>query len=111
MSTTTKMQFEAMEKALPYAAELMECKSLKDFKKDVRGNKNMTNGEMMQALMPIFLKEKQEAVFGLLGAVSGKTAQEIAEQEWSETKELMGNPIIADLYDFFTFSVRMARNA
>ncbi|MGN1369636.1 MAG: hypothetical protein ACI4WX_12270 [Aristaeellaceae bacterium] len=107
----TRMQFEAMEKAIPYAAELMDCQAVKDFKKDARANKDVTNSEMFAALMPVFLTEKREAVFGLLGAVSGKTAEEIAEQPWEETRKLMDSPIIADMYDFFIFSLRMAKNA
>ena len=107
----TRMQFEIMEKALPYAAELMDFKELKDVKARIKDAGSMSNGELMQALMPIFLTKKPDAVFGMLGALSGKTAEEIAEQEWSETKQLLKSPIINDLFDFFTFSVRMARNA
>lgn len=107
----TRMQFEAMEKAIPYAAELMECKAVKDFKREIRLNKDITNGEMFSALMPVFLSEKRDAVFGLLGAISEKTAEEIAEQPWEETRKLMSSPIIADMYDFFIFSLRMAKNA
>ena len=107
----TKMQFEAMEKALPYAAELMDCKELKEFKAKMKDADGVGNGEMMMGLMPIFLSKKPQAVFGMLGALFGKTADEIAEQDWEETKQLLKSPIINDLFDFFIFSVRMARNA
>ena len=106
----TKMRFEAMEKALPYAAELLDCEALKDFKKTMKDKNRTTNGEMMRSLMGIFLTEKKEVVFGLLGAVSGKTAEEIEQQDWEETKKLMDDPIIADVCDFFIFSVRMVKN-
>lgn len=107
----TRMQFDMMEKALPYAAELMDCQEIHDFKKAMREAEDAGNGDMMRGLLPIFLREKRETVFGLLGAISGKTAEEIAEQEWEETRKLLESPILSDLYDFFIFSVRTARNA
>lgn len=106
----TKMHFEAMEKALPYAAELMDSEELKAFKTDMKENDKQSSGEMMKNLLGIMLVKKRETVFGLLGAVCGKTAKEIAEQDWKETKKLMENPILSDVCDFFIFSVRMVRN-
>lgn len=106
----TKMRFEVMEKALPYAAELMDCAELKDFKEQMKAGEGFTSGEMMKALMHVFLVSKKEAVLGLLGAVSGKTAEEIQKQEWTETRKLFDDPILGDVCDFFIFSVRMVKN-
>lgn len=106
----TKMRFEVMERALPYAAELMDCEALKDFKEKMKSHADVTNGEMMSNLMHIFLATKKETVYGLLGAVSGKTAKEIKEQDWEETKKLFDDPILSDVCDFFIFSVRMVKN-
>lgn len=113
----THMQFDAMEKALPFVAELMDSQEVKDYKKTMRAAvkddslKDKGNGEIMQMLMPIFLRTKRDAVFGLLGAISDKTAEEIAEQEWKETQKLLDAPILSDLCDFFIFAVRMVKNA
>lgn len=113
----TRMQFDTMEKALPFVAELLDCQAVKDYKAKIKAaSKDKTieekgNGEIMQMLMPIFLREKRETVFGLLGAISDKTPDEIAEQDWTETQKLLNAPIISDLCDFFIFSVRMVRNA
>ena len=105
----TKMRFEAMERALPYAAELMDSEELKRYKEGVKNNENETGGERMQELLQILLVTKRETVFGLFGAVCGKTAEEIAEQDWEETSKLMSDPIMTDLCHFFIYSVRMAR--
>lgn len=110
----TKMQFETMAKALPFAAELLDSTALKDFKDTMRGKKqddDVSTGEMMQQLLPIFLTEKRDVLFGLFGALIGKTAEEVADQEWSETAQLMRSQILNDLFDFFIFSLRMAKNA
>lgn len=106
----TKMQFEAMEKALPYAAELLDTEELLSFKEDMKQKGKLSGGEAMKALLNIMLVKKRDVVFGLLGAISGKSAEEIAEQDWAETKKLMENPILNDVCDFFIFSVRMVRN-
>lgn len=106
----TKMQFDMMAKALPYAAELMECQEIKDFKAALRG-KTLGNGEIMQQLLPIFLTSHRDTVAGLLGTLNGKSAEEVLEQDWEETKKMMESPALSDLYDFFTFSARMVRNA
>ena len=106
----TKMQFEAMEKALPYAAELLDSEELKAFKENLKQKEKSSGGDMMKELLGIMLVKKREAVFGLLGAISGKTAEEIAEQDWAETKKLMENPILNDVCDFFIFSVRMVKS-
>ena len=105
----TRMRFEAMERALPYAAELMDSVELKNFKEAVAEQKIETGGERMQELLNVLLVTKRETVFGLLGAVCGKTAEEIAEQDWAETSKLMNDPILNDVCNFFIFSVRMAR--
>lgn len=107
----TGMQFDAMEKALPYAAELVDCQELKELKKTMKDSKGMSNGDVMKALLPIFLKEKRETVFALLGAISGKTPEKIAAQEWEETKKLLESPIMEDFMIFFGFSARMAKGA
>ena len=106
----TKMRFEHMQKALPYAVELMESDSLKSSKKSLIG-KEKSAGQIMSEMLPILLEEKQDAVMGLLGALHGKTAVEIAEQDWNETKELLSDlSILDDLADFFIFSVRVVKN-
>lgn len=106
----TKMRFEIMEKALPYAAALMDCKELKEFKASMKAKEIETDGDMMRSLMHIFLATKREIVLGLLGAVSGKSVKEMEQQDWEETKKLLNDPILSDVCDFFIFSVRMVRN-
>lgn len=105
----TRMRFEAMERALPYAAELLNSPEMKEAKERLKENKAATSGEMMQDLMKVLLITKRDAVFGLLGAVSGKTAEEIAEQDWEETIKLMNDPILTDICNFFIYSVRTVR--
>ena len=110
MSTTTKMRFEAMERALPYVAELVDSSELAAFKDGMKAGEKHRAGDTMKNLLNIFLVAKRDTVFGLLGAVSGKTAEEIEAQDWEETKKLMENPIMNDVCDFFIFSTRMVKN-
>lgn len=106
----TKMKFESMANALPFIGEIADCETIKTFRKQIKDEKSLRITDLMSEIMPIFLTEKRDAVFGLLAAISGKTVQEIADQDWEETKKLMDSPILDDLFSFFIFSVRMARN-
>lgn len=107
----TTMAFKAMADAIPYVAELLETPELKEFTANRKLAKDMNVSEMMQAILPTFLVTKPNTVFGLLGAMSGKTAEEIAEQDWTETRTMLKDPMLDDLFDFFIFAARTARNA
>ena len=107
----TKMKFESMANALPFIGEIAECETIKTFRQRVKDEKNLRATDLMSEIKPIFLTEKRDAFFGLLAALSGKPVQEIADQDWEETKKMMESPILNDLYDFFIFAVRMAKIA
>lgn len=107
----TSMAFESMAKAVPYVAELLDDTDLKTFKEERKGAKDATVGDMMKDLLPIFLVKKPQTVYGLLGAMSGKTAEEIEEQDWTETRTMLKDTMLDDIFDFFIFAARTARNA
>lgn len=107
----TSMAFKAMADAVPYVAELLETQELKDFVANRKTGKETNISEMMRVIMPTFLVNKPETVYGLLGAMSGKSAEEVEEQEWDETKAMLKDPMLDDLFDFFIFAARTARNA
>lgn len=107
----TSMAFKSMADAVPYVAELLETQALKDFTANRKTAKDMNVGEMMKAILPTFLVTKPQVVYGLLGAMSGKTAEEIEEQDWTETRTMLKDPMLDDLFDFFIFAARTARNA
>ena len=109
---TTKMRFEMMKKALPFAAKLVDSPVIKEAKsKMLEKKKEGKTGDMMLALLPSFLEEEQQAVFGLIGALHNKTAEEIETQEWEDTAEMIKDMSVADdLLDFFLFSVHTVRS-
>lgn len=110
----TKTTFAMMEKALPVVLELIQDEEVVDFKetiKDEENAKNTTMGEAMQKLMPVFLMKKRDCVIRLLAVVTGKTVEQVEEQDYTITKVDMKSMLIGDIFDFFAWSLRMATKA
>lgn len=110
----TKMAFERMAKVLPYVSELLNNDGIINFKKTLKAMDDenpVTMGEAINSLMPVFLVEKHETVVAMIGALTGKTAEEVEEQEWKETLAAMKDAMLGDFFDFFTFALRMASKA
>lgn len=109
----TSVAFETMSRALPYVAELLNDEAVIDAKRimKTRAEGETMNSGLLTSLMPTFLTRNPRAVFGLLGAISGKTPEEIAEQDWKDTAKLLETPLLDDLMRFFIFAVRMANYA
>lgn len=110
----TKMAFERMAKVLPYACELLNDDEVINFKKAIKNMDDenpMGMGEAINNIMPVFLVKKPDVLFAMLGALSGKNADEVAEQEWKETQATMKDAMLGDFFDFFTFALRMAAKA
>lgn len=110
----TKMAFDRMAKVLPYACELLNDDDVVNFKKAMKNMDDenpMAMGEAINSLMPVFLVKKPDVLFAMLGALSGKTADDVAEQDWKETQATMKDAMLGDFFDFFTFALRMAAKA
>lgn len=109
----TSIAFEHMTRALPYVAELLNDDAVIAAKvaMKTRTEGEAVNGKLLSDLMPTFLMKKPDAVYGLLGAISGKTPEEIAEQDFSKTIKLLESPMLDDLMRFFIYAVRMANYA
>lgn len=109
----TALAFETMAKAVPYIAELLDDEELKQVKAEWKESKELTIGSMMKKLLPMILVKHPDAVFGLLGAFNGRTAEEIAQQEQSETMRMLKDAMtmLDDIDVFFGFAAHIARNA
>ena len=44
---------------------------------------------------------------GILGAMHGKTAEEVAEMDFTETAAMMDKDTLDSLFAFFTFALRL----
>lgn len=108
----TEFAFKAMAKALPYVTQLVEDDDIADFKELARKRKtDLSLSEAMTKLMPVFLVKKPDAVLGMLGAMCGKTIDEMRDLDWKETKKMLTGECVKDIFDFFIFALRMANNA
>lgn len=109
----TSIAFEHMAHALPYVSELLNDEALVKARiaMKTRADGEPINGTLLAELLPTFLLKKPEAVYGLLGALNGKTADEIAQQDFDKTVKLLESPMLDELMRFFIFAVRMANYA
>lgn len=106
----TNIAFDVMEKILPDVAELMNDDDVKldseDFRKD-----GAKVGDMMTKLMPVFISRHRSAFFNIIAAISGKTAEEVAEQDFAETLKAFTEGFTDDMFVFFVLCLRLARRA
>lgn len=79
--------------------------------KDKNLNPAQQGAAMIGAFVPLLLGDHKNDTFAILAAVSGKTVEEISEQNGMitlrEVKDALNDP---DLLDFFTSSVSTAKN-
>ncbi len=109
----TKTTFEVMEKALPLVLELIRDEEIVDFKAQMKGEEkeDITLGAAMEKLLGVFLLKKRQTVIELIATVTGKTVQQVQEQDFSITKVDLKQIAAGDIFDFFAWSLHMATKA
>lgn len=106
----TSVAFEQMANATPYINALLECEEMKAFAESKKTGE-MPGREILAQMLPIlFVKHPQETM-ALIGAMNGKTAEEIADCDFEEVSKMMRDNSIENLYSFFIFSLRMGHLA
>ena len=103
MNLTTDRAVDVLIEITPYIADIAADTELKGIVNKQKKAKKSDELGLFAALIPLFLKKYRPAVYKLLGAIYGKTAEEIAEQSLSETlsqiKDIANDK---DLISFFT---------
>lgn len=68
------------------------------------GEGELTVKKMLTGVLPLLLKYNRTDVFSIIGAVNGKTAEEIAKQPFPRTLAMAREILTTDFGDFFTLS-------
>lgn len=102
----TKEVFNGMEIAIPYISKLLESKEMKAFA-DEKAKGEMNGRDMLAKMLPVLFVKHPRETMGIIGAMNGKSADEIAEMDFEETAKLMRDDSIDNMYSFFIFSLRM----
>ena len=61
----------------------------------------------LQQMLPILYAKHPKETMGILGAMHGKTAEEVAEMDFTETAAMMDKDTLDSLFAFFTFALRL----
>ena len=99
---------DALGKILPHMDAILTDPEYIRIKEKMQADKELTTKDIMgDAFMAIAMKNRK-AVYGIVGAVTGKSEKEVEEQPFGETiavlKDATGNEVLG----FFTFFALMA---
>lgn len=110
MNISTEKGFDLMAEILPYMAEILNDPDGDAAVKDLRKKgKDAESGDVMSALMPIFLIKHREATCRIAAAYSGKTYEEVLAQPLADTVAALRNGVTSDFIDFFVFCMHTSR--
>lgn len=102
--------FSRMSAAVPHINALLECEEMKAFS-EMKQKGEMVGRDMLTQMMPILFQKHPQETMALIGAMNGKTAEEVAECDFEEVAQMMRDNSIENLYSFFIFSLRMGHLA
>lgn len=111
---TTEMSFDVMQNILPYVVEINGDEEIQNAKKAYIGeNGNNDPYMLMNALLPLLLARHRKAVYILMGSVCGKTAEEVAAQDFKTTLAdwKAATEFVGEMAGFFVPAARMVARA
>jgi hypothetical protein len=104
MNTATA--FEQMANAIPYIDKLVNSKEMKAFVEE-KSKGDVVGRDILMKMLPILYAKHPKETMGILGAMHGKTAEEVAEMDFTETAAMMDKDTLDSLFAFFTFALRL----
>lgn len=108
----TDVAFDMMEKLLPHLSAVINDADVGETMKEIRKKQGgQQSGDMMAALLPLFIGKHREAMFNIVAVLEGKTVDEVRCQEFSQTIAAMRRNFVDDMLVFFHYCLRMARAA
>lgn len=100
--------FDMMAKMLPHMRMIMDDKELATLNVRAKEKKEMTVLEMGIEAFPVLMVKHREEVYGIMSAVTGKTAEEIDKQPLEDTMREFGEATSNEVMSFFGLCARMA---
>lgn len=105
--------FECMARMVPHVAAIERDPEVAAARQRMldRGLEEATMGDVIDAVMPVILERHAEAVFGIVGALEGKTPAQIAGQPCAKTIAAMREGLTQEFFDFLSFASRLVMSA
>ena len=105
---STEKAFECMARMVPYVVEIENDPNVAEAKRKLRDKSgDITNGDFMLDIYPLLMRDHQEALCGIIAAMSNKTVDEVKAQPWKESFAAIKAGFTKEFFDFFPFAVRL----
>lgn len=93
---------------LPHLDVILHDVDYNQLKDRVKNNKNLTLSDIMSSAYTVIAMKNRPALYGIVGAVTEKSAQEVAELPLEETLSIFQDVMVSKVLDFFIFCARTA---
>ena len=93
--------FDAMVRMVPYVSAILEDEKVQQARDGLRGKKDLRAGEVMQAVMPLMLRDHRDDLYGIMGAVTGQTVEELRAMDFAALAPMLRDTFCEELFDFF----------
>ena len=103
----TGVGLDMMMKILPHVEDIINDPEYKEIKAKIKTNKETTIGDLMGEAFPLIAVKKRAALYGIVGAITGKTPEEIDAQPLNETLDVFIGATGSDILGFFTYCARL----
>lgn len=105
----TGIALDEMAAMLPHMATLLHSADYRALKERVlREGANLTVSDIMGDAFSAVAVKNRPALYGIVAAVTGKTAEEIDAQPVEETLDAFRGAMGSQVLDFFSFCARLA---
>ena len=107
----TDVAFEKMEKLLPYVSAVINDAELSALMQEIRRKQGSQKaGNAMDSLLPIFIAKHRDEMWNIVAILSDKSVEEVKEQEFGVTLDVMRKCFLDEMLVFFHYCLRMARS-
>ena len=103
----TGVGLDMMAAMLPHVEEIVRDPEYKAIKEKIKTDKETTLADLMGEAFPLIAVKKRSALYGIVGAITGKTPEEIDAQPLRETLEVFMGTMGSDVLSFFTYCARL----
>ena len=111
---TTEKTFDSMILLLDHITPILEdadSRSLRELlrPKDDGHKADFSTADLLARLFPLMIGKHRNEMYGILGILTGETAEAVKEMPFEKIKDVLKNDnLLKDFFDFFPFLLQMA---
>lgn len=99
---------DAMAAMLPHIEAILCDPEYRRIRDRMREDKSTTLGELSSQVFPVIAVKNRPALYGIVGAVTGKTPEEIDAQPLCQTLAVFEGALGSDILGFFGYCAHLA---